>query len=103
MRSDHAGSGPAELIFDVPTVVVGESSFCVPCKENERMADPIDLPPNVQTNLLTAAVNAHQSAMTVAEQGFVTANNILNKAAVRNFDELGTSESKAIETVSKTA
>ncbi len=67
------------------------------------MADPIDLPPNVQTNLLTAAVNAHQSAMTVAEQGFVTANNILNKAAVRNFDELGTTESKAIETVTRTA
>lgn len=66
------------------------------------MADPIDLPPNVQTNLLTAAANAHQSGMTVANFGFVTANNILNKAAVRNFDELGTAESKSIETVSKT-
>lgn len=87
---------PSHPVWDdgVSTIVLTE--------EHKRMSDPIDLPPNVAAQLQLESVGNVQANNRDGRNVATAAMGILQAAAARNFDELGTLESRATSGVMAT-
>jgi hypothetical protein len=67
--------------------------------EEIKMPDPIDLPPNVAAAMQLASVENAQITTNQGRQISQMANGVLMAAMGRNFDKIGTEESRAISGV----
>ena len=67
----------------------------VPVSSTTRCNMPADLPEAVANQLMTETVGNIQSANASARNVATLANGVLQAAMARNFDELGTIESRA--------
>lgn len=71
-------------------------------EEPEKMADPIDLPPNVASALMVETTGNIQANNRDGRNVSSLAMGVLQNAAARNFDELGAVESRATSGVMAT-
>ena len=87
-------SDPVDQTDKVLTIPVSAETPSIP-ERNTKMAEPIDLPPNVASQLMAESVTNGQSSSQNARNVSNIAMGVLQAAAARNFDELGTVESRA--------
>lgn len=80
---------------ETPVIGDGKSTIPIPFEEREEMPDPIDLAPNVAAQLQTETVGNIQQNNALNRNVAGVAMGVLQSAAARNFDELGTLESRA--------
>lgn len=77
-----------------PQDVPGDGTLLIEIEER-TMADPIDISSNVANVLLTETTGNIQASNQRQRDSAGNANAVLQFAAARNFDELGTLESRA--------
>lgn len=92
-----SGSAPGQTSTPIPGD--GVLTIQIPGKEVEKMSDPIDLPPNVAAQIQTESVLNAQITTNQGRQVSQMANAVLQAAMARNFDKIGTEESRAISGV----
>jgi hypothetical protein len=85
---------PDDGVSVVPTPTTGT--------EEPKMAEAVDLPQNVASHLMTETVGNIQANNLAGRNIATTANGVLQAAMARNFDELGTVESRATSGVMAT-
>jgi len=66
------------------------------------MAEAVDLPPNVASEMLRLGASAHQQGMTDIATNASHIHNITRGSIVRKFDEIGTLEGRANSGVNAT-
>lgn len=59
------------------------------------MAEPVDLPPNVASEILRLGMASHQQGMADISTNASHIHNITRGSIVRKFDEIGIGESRA--------
>jgi len=82
--------------------VIGDGVVSIPVNEVNEMADPIDLPSNVAAQLQLESVGNVQANNQSGRAVSTAAMGVLQAAMARNFDELGTVESRATSGVMAT-
>ena len=70
--------------------------------EGKKMADPIDLPPNVAAQLQLESMQNGQITTNQGRQISQMANGVLQAAMARNFDKIGTEEARAVSGINAT-
>jgi hypothetical protein len=75
--------------------VTGDGVITVPPFERETKMPAVDLPESVASQLLTESVGNIQANNRDGRNAGTVATNVLTGAMARNFDELGTVESRA--------
>jgi len=84
----------ADLTANAPVHGDGAVTILLP-EEEQLMTAPIDLPPNVAAQLQLESVGNVQANNRDGRNIATAALGVLQAAAARNFDELGTVESRA--------
>ena len=87
-------SDPVDQTDKVLTIPVSAETPSIP-ERNTKMADPIDLPPNVASQLMAESVTNGQSSSQLARNNAVTANGVLQVGAARAATEVNAEESRA--------
>lgn len=95
--ANTSGSAPGTTQTPIPGD--GVLTIQIPGKEDSKMPDPIDLPPNVAAQLQTESVMNAQITTNQGRQISQMATGVLQAAMARNFDKIGTEESRAISGV----
>lgn len=84
---------------DTPKIGDGVVTIEMPDEGKEQMSGSIDLPPNVAAQLQMESVMNGQITTNQGRQISQMANGVLQAAMARNFDKIGTEESRAISGV----
>lgn len=80
----------------------GVATIVLPGDEGKKMADPIDLPPNVAAQLQLESMQNGQITTNQGRQISQMATGVLQAAMARNFDKIGTEEARAVSGINAT-
>ena len=89
----------------IDTIVVGDGVVSLPIAESppqEMSSMSIDISPNVANALLTESIGNIQTTNASARNQAALSMGVLQAAQARNFDELGSTESRAVSGVMAT-
>lgn len=75
--------------------VIGDGVVTIPLPTDSKRMPQVDLPESVASQLLTESVGNIQANNRDGRNAGTVATNVLTGAMARNFDELGTIESRA--------
>lgn len=87
---------------ETPIVGDGVVTIQMPEQEKKKMADPVDLPPNVAAQLQQESIGNIQMTNASGRGISQMAAGVLQAAMARNFDKLGTEEARAISGLNAT-
>lgn len=98
-QSNTSGSAPSFPSKPIPGDGILTIEIPGTVERPKTMADPIDLPPNVASQIQAESVMNAQITTNQGRQISQMANGVLQAAMARNFDKIGTEESRAISGV----
>lgn len=84
--------------------VAGDGVLTIPVTslEGVKMADPVDLPPNVAAELQVTGMQGFKAQIEQIRGVGLMATGVLQASMARNFDKVGTEEARALSGLNST-